>query len=130
MDIELIVLVTLYLAIKLYGQRNRFIMKDFNRISGARYSENDIEKGECDLLSALFWYVHPPTPQSFARYFLKFLPGTIPVEKFRIVHVVAYFIIDIAAFKEDFITEKPSNIAYASIYIAVNKMSRIGFSDK
>ena len=127
-DPELIALGALYLAVKLHEPKKTFLIEDFVYMSGRQYSANDIEVMEFKLLSTLSWFAHPPTPQAFVRYFLHFLPNSMCAYTHETVLRISYFIIDIAAYEDNFMTEKPSSIAHASIIIAVNKMGSISLS--
>lgn len=129
-DIDLVSVVTLYLAAKLNGRSPRLTIKDFAELSGGRYSYEDIGRGEGKLLSALSWCVYPPTPQAFARYFLHFSSSTTCPEQCAILLRVSHSIIEITAFQAELIAEKASDIACASILIAIGEISSTTFSDQ
>jgi len=129
-DIDLVSVVALYLAVKLNGRRQRLIIKDFASLSGGRYSEEDIASGEGKLLSALSWCVYPPTSQAFARYFLHFSSSSTCPDQCDILLRVSHSIIEIAAFQAELIVEKASDIACASILIAIDGISSTISSDQ
>jgi len=122
-DGDFIALVALYLAVKLNERRERFIMEDFAYLSVGRYSEDDIERGEYELLDALSWLVHPITPQAFVRYLLHFLPNSISAKQYEKILRFSYFIIEITSLHEGFVTEKSVDIACASILVAIDVYS-------
>ena len=123
----LLAFVALYLAIKLNEPRTELTMKELTNLSEMQYSKDDIMRGECRLLCGLSWYVHPPTPQAFIRYFLHYLPGFISTEQSNVMLRSMYYIIEITAFQDMFIAEKASDIAFASILFFSNEQSSTVF---
>ena len=121
-DPALIALEALYLAAKVHERKKTVFLKDFIYMSGKQYVANDIEVMEIKLLYVLSWYIHPPTPQAFVRHFLHFPPNFISTNTLEDIIRVSYFIIDIAVYQEEFISDKSSNIAHASISIAIDKI--------
>jgi len=122
-DIDLVALVALYLAVKINSPKGRCVLRDFGSLSGGRYSEDDIALGESKLLFALSWSVYTPTPQAFTRYLLRSHPDSIYPEQWEIILRVSHVIIEISLFQEELVSEKASDIACASIFIAIDGVS-------
>mmetsp|Transcript_16797 Transcript_16797/g.38498 ORF Transcript_16797/g.38498 Transcript_16797/m.38498 type:complete len:320 (-) Transcript_16797:42-1001(-) len=69
-DYQLVVMASLYLVTKIQ-QRQALQPESMAKLSRGKYSKDDVEAMELEILIALNWSVNPPTPMSFAHEFVK-----------------------------------------------------------
>lgn len=69
--------------------------------------------------SSLQWYLHPPTPLWFTRYFLWFLPQRFQYD----VLEFATFLIELSVMDCFFMNRQPSSVAAAALINAVRELA-------
>lgn len=67
---QLVVMASLYLVTKIH-QTQALEPTSMAKLSRGKYSKEDIEKKELEILMALKWNVNPPTPMMFANAFVR-----------------------------------------------------------
>ena len=113
---QLAAMSSLHLAVKLYEPR-KIKMSSLADLSRGNFTTEMIERMEQMILSALDWRVHPPTPLQFMHLFFKLLP--LPDEQKQDFFELARFLTELAVCDYYFVTEMPSNLAYAAILNAL-----------
>lgn len=75
-DYQLCAMTALHLALKVYDSPTVRIVKlnCLVKLGNGEFTENDIIQKEQDLLQALHWRLHPPTPDCFLYRYLELLP--------------------------------------------------------
>lgn len=120
-EFQLAAMCALQLAIKLYDS---ILVKLDSMVKLGRglFNENDVIRMEAQMLKALNWHVHPPTPVCFLRQFLRLLPGSvIPLTRYLIAEVTR-FISEISVCLYKFVKYPPSVIAYAGMLLAIERI--------
>ena len=121
---RLTVLTSLYMAIKIHepvALNTKFI----TYLSRGQFSALDVEATERKMLFALQWRLNPPTPLAFCRLFLDFLEDKHifdfnAVAK-EVVNDLAVVETEIATLDYNFISTKPSMIAFTSVLSALDR---------
>ena len=75
-DYQLCAMTALHLALKVYDSPTVRIVKlnCLVKLGNGEFTENDVIQKEQDLLQALNWRLHPPTPDCFLYRYLELLP--------------------------------------------------------
>jgi len=113
---QLAAMSSLHLAVKLYEPR-KIKMSSLADLSRGHFTTEMIERMEQMILLTLDWRVHPPTPLQFMHLFFKLLP--LPEEQKQDFFELARFLTELAICDYYFVTEMPSNLAYAAILNAL-----------
>ncbi len=95
--------------------------KFFTTLSCGLYSVEDVEATEKDLLEGLSWHISAPTCMQVANHILSWISKYVDVQKSTwatILDEVA-FQSERAVREYDFVTTRPSTVAMASIFNAI-----------
>jgi hypothetical protein len=121
-DFQLLSMAALGLALKLYDHRNILVpgadstIETILLLSRGKFVLSQLEQMEMELLTRLQWLSHPPTPQMFISYILRaYFPSSNPA-----IRDVALFCIELTVLDYYFVPQKPSEVALASLLLAVN----------
>eukprot|EP00797_Seminavis_robusta_P010389 Sro176_g077270.2 (266) ;mRNA; r:18505-19302 len=113
-------LTTLHLAIKLHETKRikSSILADLSR---GQFGTKHIDEMELEILAALGWKLHVPTPLAFVAEFLHFLPeeDVSAAERKEIYELSKYFT-ELAICESSFVQRQNSLIALATIYNAMD----------
>lgn len=107
----------IYIAIKLF-EPNGVNMASLLDWGKPFVAENIIDM-ERIMLHSLKWYVHPPIPFSFCRYFMMFVSGDIPRHIRHDINELARFLTELSVCEYWFVEKKPSSIALAALINAI-----------
>lgn len=120
---QLLAMTALYLSIKTY-ERNMLSIEFFTTISCDQYSANEIESMELSLLEGLSWHITPPTCVQMAHHILSLVSKLVTIRQ-----TVWAAVLDEVAFQVEhavrdyyFVTERPSTVAMAAIFNAIEKI--------
>lgn len=122
---QLLAMTCLYLSIKLNEYKHLLIpgskssMDTILQLSRGFFTLEEMEKMEYNILQRLQWHVHPPTPQCFIKYILFFLS----MEDAE-THDLALFMAELSVMDYFFVSYKPSEVAIASLFNAMERLSR------
>ena len=107
----------IYIAIKLFEPNgvNMASLLDW----GKPFIAENIINMERIMLHSLKWYVHPPIPFSFCRYFMVFVSGDIPRHIRHDINELARFLTELSVSEYWFVEKKPSSIALAALINAI-----------
>jgi hypothetical protein len=124
---QLACVTSLYTAVKLH-EPEALDPNTASVLSRGYYKAEQIEEMERNILSALQWRMNPPTAQSFVREMLRFIPADFLDEKQReMVLSISRVQVEKSIRDYDFITLKPSTIAFYSL---ANALNSLGYHDK
>ena len=121
---QLLAMTCLYLSIKLNEYKHLIIpgskssMETILHLSKGFFTNDQMEKMECDILQRLQWHVHPPTPQVFVKHFMLFLISDDCEE--RDLHDLAQFYVELSAMDYFFVEHKASDVALAALLNAMD----------
>ena len=127
-EVQLIALTSLYIVVKINEQRNFYILKTFVKLGQGTFCERDIEKMERNMLDTLQWLVNPPSPHVFVNSFLNMAPSSISTLQKDVLIEKATYITELMLLKGEFIHEKYSRMAMASISLAISDIDERRFS--
>eukprot|EP00980_Cylindrotheca_fusiformis_P030974 scaffold25694_cov127-Cylindrotheca_fusiformis.AAC.5 len=120
-DFQLVAMTSLMLSIKL-NDSTSVKLDSMVKLGRGLFNEEDVIAMERDMLAALHWHVHPPTPVCFMRQILRLLPPeTTPIARYMIVEVTR-FISEVSACIYKFINYSSSSMAVAAIIIAMERI--------
>eukprot|EP00591_Stephanopyxis_turris_P002248 CAMPEP_0195507552 /NCGR_PEP_ID=MMETSP0794_2-20130614/979_1 /TAXON_ID=515487 /ORGANISM="Stephanopyxis turris, Strain CCMP 815" /LENGTH=287 /DNA_ID=CAMNT_0040634275 /DNA_START=63 /DNA_END=923 /DNA_ORIENTATION=- len=111
----------LHLADKISGSR-LLSMDVLVKLGRNEFSTLQMSKMEIILLSALKWHVHPPTSARFVQELVRPLTGLVKPEVAKTLTDHALFLTEISVCDYNFVTQKPSIIAVASILNALGSI--------
>jgi hypothetical protein len=117
---QLVCMTSLYTAVKI--NEERVIDPAFvSTLSRGVHTPVDIETMEVALLDALNWRVNPPTTLSFVQEYLELLSSSFLDSKKTVQSVCNLTAqqIEFAVMRYEFISEKPSEIAYCALMNAM-----------
>ncbi len=120
MKFQLLAVSALYLGIKM-NERHVLSPEFFDTLSRGLYSVEDVEATEKDLLEGLSWHVSSPTCMQVASHILSWISKYVDIQKstwLTILDEVA-FQSEHAVREFDFVTTRPSTVAMASIFNAI-----------
>lgn len=127
-EYQLAAMTTLFMAIKI----NEPVMIDvalLTDLSKGLYTPSDFQSMETDILFGLNWHVNGPTPQAFLLHFLSLLQtsashfddhSVAPAIDLHHIMQLATHQIELSTQEYQFMTQKPSVIATASILNSLN----------
>jgi len=122
---QLVAMTSLFLAIKLYGGI-KLRMSSFIELSRGCFKIAHIAAMESSILWTLSWHLHPPTPLTFVRHFIRLLEESECAP--AVVNVImeeAQFLTELSACNYYFTTHKPSSIGLGSILAAIERSDEI-----
>lgn len=111
---------SLYLAVKLNESKVKDPICQFTSL-GDDFSKQDIINMESELLFALSWKMHPPTPQAFIRNFFQLFDYSIPRGYVSEVYTLANYITELSAFNFELLFVNSSIVGFASIMLALQQ---------
>ncbi|GAX15480.1 hypothetical protein FisN_8Lh219 [Fistulifera solaris] len=112
-----------YTAIKVH-ERTAMNPAVFTKLSEGTYSQNDFEQMEREIIDALRWKMHPPTPMSFVRCTLDLLPpGYFMKDQLDLLLELAHIQTEAAVTKHEFVAIKASTLAYCAIMNALENLN-------
>ena len=124
---QLASMASLYTAVKIHEPEAMDPTLVSNLSRGA-YSPKDVEAMEASLLMALKWRVNPPTSLAFCRKLMDLIPQeTMDKEMRQTAYDLTKFQTELAVHNYQFVTVKPSTIAYCSL---MNSLESLGLDDK
>jgi hypothetical protein len=123
-------LTSLYIVVKINEPRNFYILKTFVKLGHGAFCEGDIESMERKILSTLQWLVNPPSPHIFVNSFLNIASSSISNRQKDILIEKATYITELMLLRGQFIHEKYSTMAMASISLATSNIDESQFSFK
>jgi len=120
---QLIAVTALYIALKVHEKRRKDTLSFFCELSSGRFTEQNIEAMEVEMLMGLNWLVNPPTPQAFLYLFTRFLAPMLPAKARSVachrIYEVANFISEVSLLQNNIRDQNASTIAAASFFIAI-----------
>lgn len=120
-DFQLVAMTSLMLSIKL-NDSTSVKLDSMVKLGRGLFNENDVVSMEREMLNALDWHVHPPTPVCFMRQLLRLLPPeTSAIARYMIIEVTR-FISEVSACLYKFIRYSSSSMALAAIIIAMERI--------
>jgi len=117
---QLAAMTTLYLAIKLH-EPGKLRMSCLIELSRGFFKVEHVTAMEEEILSALSWHVHPPTPMTQARHLLMLLPPSCNKIRHDIAEL-SRFLTELSVCDYFFVTHKFSSIAMAAILTAMEEV--------
>ena len=132
MGVNLAALCSLQLAVKLHAPNSPNKSKILLALLNSELSTEMILKGELELLRTLSWKLHQPTAKSFIVQLMELINQKLPglashISTKDIVNVASYFAKH-AVYSYNLATTKPSLVAFASLFNAIDHLSSIGGS--
>ena len=114
---HLAAMTAIYIAIKLFEPNgvNMASLLDWGR----HFIADNIVNMESIMLYSLKWYVHPPIPFSFCRYFMMFVSSDTPPHIRHDINELARFLTELSVCEYWFVKKKPSSIALAALINAI-----------
>jgi Cyclin, N-terminal domain/Cyclin, C-terminal domain len=109
-------LTTLNLAIKLHESTQRIKSQILADLSRGQFGTKHIEEMELEILAALSWKLHMPTPLTFVAEFLHFLPSNILPAERKEVYEQAKYLTELAVCESSFVERPNSIVALAAMY--------------
>lgn len=120
-DFQLVAMTSLMLSIKL-NDSTSVKLDSMVKLGRGLFNEADVVAMETEILNALDWHVHPPTPVCFMRQLLRILhPETSAIARYMIMEVTR-FISEVSACIYKFINYSSSTMAMAAIKIAIERI--------
>lgn len=125
-DYQLCAMTALHVALKVYGSPTVRVVKlsCLVKLGNGKFIENDIIQMEYDLLRALKWRLHPPTPDCFLHRYLELLPLSQNQNYRKKVEEITEEIIEVAVANDRFLAFPSSVIAYAALLLALELTTR------
>lgn len=130
-DYQLAVMGALYLVTKIQ-QKQALEPASFAKLSRGKYSKEDVEMMELEILVALNWRVNPPTPSVFAHAFVKGLglfsndedeDGAVRTAlEERILELVQCQVDEAVSDYELSCLHRPSHVAFAAVVNAMGSL--------
>lgn len=111
---------SLYTAAKI-NEQHCLTPKQMESLSSKRYTAEDIEAMEQEILTELNWLVNPPTATSFVDHLLELVPPQYIADK-KTVREVAESHLHLAVSDVSFLPVKKSLLALASIISAIHSV--------
>lgn len=125
-DFQLVAMTSLMLSIKL-NDSTSVKLDSMVKLGRGLFNEADVIAMETEILIALDWHVHPPTPVCFMRQLLRLLPPeTSAIARYMLMEVTR-FISEVSACIYKFIKYSSSAMAMAAIKIAIEKIDTAVF---
>ena len=115
-DFQLFGMTALYIAIKLLQGHNKLSIDALVLMSRGFYSHQDVVATESDMLKALQWRLHAPTPIAYCRLLCEMLRPSSSSED-RLSHCCA-FLTELAVSDASFVGCKASMVALAAVVLA------------
>jgi hypothetical protein len=131
-QLQLLSMASLWLAIKLYENRQIIIprsestMSTILQLGRGMFTQKDLEDMELTLLQSLQWCLYPTTPQSFVSYFIETIASSSLNEYSIELKDVALYLVELSVLDYFFVPVKASVVAVASIVLATEIL---GYSD-
>ncbi|KAL7531464.1 hypothetical protein ACHAXR_004059 [Thalassiosira sp. AJA248-18] len=127
---QLVALTALYISIKL-NERMAIGSSDFAAVSSGKYSLEDIEEMEREILQCLQWRLCPPTSLQVAYHILSLMPPqvkeTIKQGTWNFVEEEMKFQAESAVREYYFMTQRPSTIAMAAIVNSIEQVNDLEY---
>lgn len=119
---QLAAMTCLYTAVKIH-EPEAMDPKLVSTLSRGTYSPQEVEAMEANILGALQWRMNPPTSLSFVRLFLDLLPADfLTATQRETAYELSKFQTELAVNEYDFISVKPSIVAYSSLVNALESL--------
>lgn len=117
-EYQLAAMTALYIAIKLHEplEMETSLLADLSR---GCYNEMEFVEMEQTLLLALKWKVNGPTSLGFVQYFMALVPYDVHPTVASLVMDYARYQIELSISEQGFVPNRPSEIAMAAIYNAL-----------
>jgi hypothetical protein len=128
-DFQLAAMVCLELAVKM-NEPKELDMNVLSELSKGSYSLIELTKMEKNILSALNWRMCPLTASSFVSYLLELLPHNVPFSVKEKIEHFTWLQIELSIKDYCFVVYKPSIIALASIFNAIDLLNYFRLSPK
>ena len=116
---RLAAMTALYLAIKLFDPGELPISSLIGADGAGRFTAKHIVLMEHTLLQSLKWYITPPTSFAFCRELMRLISVDIGPHTHYNVTELTRFLTELSVTEYWFVTKKPSSIALASIFYAL-----------
>lgn len=127
---QLAAMTTLYLAIKVH-EPGKMRMSSLIELSRGIFHVEHVSAMEEEILSALSWLMHPPTPMTQIRHLLLMLPSTCNDKYVKNqIADLACFLSELSVCHYYFVSHKSSSIALASILTAMEAVEDSPFISK
>lgn len=124
---QLAAMTCLYSAVKIH-EPEAMDPKLVSTLSRGTYSPQEVEAMEAQILFALGWRMNPPTALAFVRMYLDILPaGFLTTAQRETAYELSKFQTELAVNEYDFLSVRPSVIAYSAL---VNALESISLNDK
>lgn len=134
-EYQLISLTSLYLAIKLYGRLDhsplRPTIESFVNLSNGKFSIEDIEDKEIEMLQLLNWHVNPSSALRIGISLINFIPqewegeGISARNHIKLIFEVSRYLSELSLHSAEIsLKYRASEIAFASVLCAMNILKR------
>lgn len=89
------------------------------KLGRGQFTEADVVKMEQHILKSLNWHLHPPTIYCFLRQYESLLPRSVSGTTRSMIRKVIDLACELTVADHQYLSYKPSEIAYASILLAL-----------
>jgi hypothetical protein len=107
-------LATLYIAIKV-NEKKKMKLCTLAKLSRDRFSPQDIELMETEILASLSWLVHPPTALDFISHLIKLMPLDASLKTRHDIFDMSRYVAELSVCDRYFVEHHKSTIALATI---------------
>ena len=121
-------LTTLHIAIKLNDSSRKIKLSTLANLSRGQFGPTHIEKMEWEVLKALNWKLHPPTPSAFVSNLLLFLPPEVSPEARKSLHDRSKYLTELAVCDSYFVDVDNSVVAFAAMVNVMEDINHVRFS--
>jgi len=120
---------SLELAIKI-NEPIELSMNLLSELSQGAYSVEELSKTETEILTALDWYVNPPTSNVFVDHLMELLPPSVPIPVKQRILSLSHLQTESATRDYYFVLHRPSTIGLASLLNALSTLDLLCFSPR
>mmetsp|Transcript_8098 Transcript_8098/g.15250 ORF Transcript_8098/g.15250 Transcript_8098/m.15250 type:complete len:293 (+) Transcript_8098:153-1031(+) len=107
-------LATLYIAIKV-NEKKKMKLCTLAKLSRDRFSPQDIELMETEILTSLSWLVHPPTTLDFISHIIKLMPLDASLKTRHDIFDMSRYVAELSVCDRYFVEHHKSTIALATL---------------
>lgn len=107
-------LATLYIAIKV-NEKRKMKLCTLAKLSRDRFTPQDIEAMETEILVSLSWLVHPPTTLDFVSHLIKLLPLDASLKTRHEIFDISRYVTELSVCDRYFVELHKSTVALAAI---------------
>ena len=121
--VNLIFLTAVYLALKVHGQGSYLPIATMARLSGGKFSVEQVASMEDILCTALKWRLNPPTSAAYTRRLLDLVPSSLLSESLKKeIYELSRLQLELAVKDYSLVPVPTSTLAYCSLKISLQSM--------